>query len=68
LDLLHHRLQRTLGPMASATMIITTRIDVMHHANGWMTGVSGGGMWIWTIVGVLLVVVLVIVIRKISKK
>lgn len=40
----------------------------MRHANGWMTGWSGGGIWIWTVVGVLLVVVLVVVISKISKR
>jgi uncharacterized membrane protein len=28
----------------------------------------GGGMWIWTVVGVLVVVLLVVVISKLSKK
>jgi hypothetical protein len=28
----------------------------------------GGGMWIWTVIGVLVVVLLVIVISKLSKK
>lgn len=39
----------------------------MNHANGWMMGGSGVGMWVWTVVGVLIVVVLVIVISRISK-
>ncbi len=32
--------------------------------NGWM----GGGMWIWTVIGVLIVVLLVVAINKLSKK
>lgn len=32
--------------------------------NGWM----GGGMWVWTVIGVLIVVLLIIVISKLSKK
>jgi hypothetical protein len=28
----------------------------------------GGGMWIWTVVGVLVVVLLVVVVNKLSKK
>jgi uncharacterized membrane protein len=36
----------------------------MNHAYGWM----GGGMWIWTVIGVFLVVLLVVAINKLSKK
>jgi uncharacterized membrane protein len=36
----------------------------MNHTNGWM----GGGMWIWTVVGVVVVALLVVVISKLSKK
>ncbi len=32
--------------------------------NGWMSG----GMWLWTVIGLLLVVFLVVAINKISKK
>jgi hypothetical protein len=28
----------------------------------------GGGMWIWTVIGVLVVVLLVVVINKVSAK
>jgi len=28
----------------------------------------GGGMWIWTVIGVLVVVLLIVVITKLSKK
>ena len=28
----------------------------------------GGGMWIWTVIGVLVVVLLVVLISKVSKK
>jgi hypothetical protein len=33
---------------------------MMSHGYGWM----GGGMWIWTLIGVLVVVPLVVVINK----
>ena len=32
--------------------------------NGWM----GGGMWFWTVIGVLVVVLLFVLINKLSKK
>jgi len=35
---------------------------------GSMGGWAGGGMWIWTVIGVLVVVLLVMVISKQSKK
>jgi uncharacterized membrane protein len=38
--------------------------NMMNYTNGWM----GGGMWIWTVIGVLVVVLLVIVITKLSNK
>ena len=38
--------------------------DMMNYTNGWM----GGGMWIWTVIGVLVVVLLVVVIIKLSNK
>jgi hypothetical protein len=37
---------------------------IMNHTDRWM----GGGMWIWTVIGVLVVVLLVVVINKLSKK
>jgi hypothetical protein len=37
---------------------------MMNHANGWM----GGGMWIWTVIGVLVVVLLVVGINELSNK
>jgi uncharacterized membrane protein len=41
----------------------------MHHdEGGWMGGWAGGGMWLWTAIGVLVVVLLVLVIVKLSKK
>ncbi len=38
--------------------------SMMNHTYGWM----GGGMWIWTVIGILLVVLLVVAINKLSKK
>lgn len=41
----------------------------MNHSNGWMNGWSGGaGMWLWTVIGGLVVVLLVVVIGKLAKK
>jgi hypothetical protein len=36
----------------------------MHYPNGWM----GGGMWVWTVVGVLVVVLPAVGIGKQSKQ
>jgi uncharacterized membrane protein len=36
----------------------------MNHTDGWM----GGGMWIWAVIGMLVVVLLVVAISKLSKK
>ena len=36
----------------------------MNQTVGWM----GGGMWMWTVIGVLVVVVLVVVINAQSRK
>ena len=41
---------------------------MMDHADGWMNGWSGGGMWIWTVIGVALAVLLIVAISKLSKK
>ncbi len=37
---------------------------MMNNTDGWM----GGGMWIWTVIGVLVIVLLVVVIINQSKK
>jgi uncharacterized membrane protein len=37
---------------------------MMNHTDGWM----GGGMWIWTVIGVVVVVLLVLAITKLSKR
>jgi hypothetical protein len=36
----------------------------MNHTNGWM----GGSVWLLTVIGVLVVVLLVVLINKVSKK
>lgn len=42
-----------------------------HNNGGWMGGTTGsmsGEMWIWTIVGVLVIALLVVLIMKTSQK
>jgi uncharacterized membrane protein len=41
---------------------------MMNHTNGWMSGWAGGGMWLWAVIGVAVVVLLVVAIGKLSKK
>ena len=41
---------------------------MMNHGNGWMNGWAGGAMWIWAVIGVLVVALLVVVIGKLAKK
>jgi hypothetical protein len=45
---------------------------MMHQENGWMGNVMGGwlggGTWILLVIGVLVVVLLVVLIGKVSKK
>jgi len=40
----------------------------MNQAHGWMNGGMGGGMWLWTAIFVLVVVALVFMISKQSRK
>ena len=40
----------------------------MNHDGGWMNGWMGGGLWLWTVIGVLLVVFLVVAISRMSKR
>ena len=47
------------------------RLFMMNQTGGSMTGMggwAGGGMWLWTVVGILVVVLLVVVISKRSRK
>ncbi len=34
------------------------------HMNGWL----GGGMWLWTVIGLLLIVLLIVAINRFSRK
>ena len=40
----------------------------MNHTDGWMNGWPGGGMWLWAVIGVVVIALLVVVIGKLSKK
>jgi uncharacterized membrane protein len=66
-----HLVQMTLLPPLTVWIVqwwagrsATRGAFMMNHTDGWM----GGGMWIWTVIGVLVVVLLVVVINKLSKK
>ena len=41
---------------------------MMNQTSGSMNGWMGGDMWLWTAVGILLVIFLVMAINKLSKK
>ena len=41
---------------------------MMNNTNGWMSGWSGGRMWVWPVIGVAVVVLLVVIIMNQSKK
>ena len=41
---------------------------MMNHTDGWMGGWAGGGVWLWAVIGVAVVVLLVVAIGKLSKK
>ena len=41
---------------------------VMNPTDGWMNGWTGGGMWLWAVLGVAVVALLAVVIGKLSKK
>ena len=38
---------------------------MMNHTDGWM---NGGGIWLWTVLGLVIVGLLVVLISKLSKK
>lgn len=40
----------------------------MNHNDGLMNGWAGGGMWLWIVLGLMIVALLVVVIGKLSKK
>ena len=54
----------TILMVSGATATSQQMPGQMPMSNGW----SGGGMWIWTVIGVLVIVLLVVVISKQSKK
>ena len=41
---------------------------MMNNADGWMGGWTGGGMWFWPVIGVMVIVLLVVVVINQSKK
>jgi uncharacterized membrane protein len=54
--------------ICSPVRVLHAQAHGMHDTHGgWMGGWAGGGMWLWTVIGVLVVVLLVVVIIKLSK-
>jgi uncharacterized membrane protein len=40
-----------------------------NHGSGWMgSGGMAGGIWLWTVIGTLVLVLLVVLINKMSKR
>jgi len=40
----------------------------MNHTYGSMDGWMGGGVWLWTVIAVLVIVLLVVLINRLSTK
>ena len=55
-------------PQRNEGSFVMSHTDMMNQTDGWMSGWAGSGMWIWTVIGVLVVVLLVVAIAKLSKK
>src|SRR5665213_656748 len=66
------------APFIPAVYLLITERELMNHTNGWMNGMNGwmgggngwmgGGTWLWTVIGVLVVVLLVVLISNVSRK
>jgi hypothetical protein len=41
---------------------------MINHSDGWMSRWAGGGMWAWTVLGLVILALLVVVIGKLTKK
>ena len=41
---------------------------MMNNTDGWMGGWGGSGMWVWTVAGILVLALLVVLISNLSKK
>ncbi len=39
-----------------------------HHAGGWMTGWGGAELWVWAIIGAVVVILLAVIVNKITRK
>jgi hypothetical protein len=59
---------RACGEELTGGPIDAKVVAMMNDAGGWMNGWSGGGMWIWTVAGTLVVVLLGVLILRVSRK
>jgi len=41
---------------------------MMNLSDGWMSGWSGGGMWIWPMIGIVVVILLIVLISRVPTK
>jgi hypothetical protein len=64
-DLLRGEVSLLASKIGCAGLFVAARKGLYDEQRIWM---DGGGMWIWTVIGVLVVVLLVIAINKLSKK
>jgi len=59
---------RTYGAIIPLTAALAPRVALAQHGGGGMGGSGwmnmGGGMWLWTVVAVLAIVLLVVLISK----
>lgn len=41
--------------------------NMMSQTNGWMGGQMGGGIWLWTVIGLLVGILLLFMIKLLKK-
>ena len=59
---------RTAEPHIKRNLFMPHPEMMPHHVGGWMTGWGGGGLWIWAILGVVVVILLAVIVNKVTKK
>ena len=62
-----HKVSGSADPLRANDVRKETCV-MMNQTEEWMQGWAGGGMWVWTVVGTLRFVLLIVTIRKLTKQ